>query len=311
MNPEIIVVGSSNIDMVVNAEHLPSAGETILGGKFFMNPGGKGANQAITVARLGSRVRFITKMGNDIFCMQAIQLFEEEGIDPTYISKDPLNPTGVALITVDANAENCIVVASGANANLLPADIARAEKDMAGAEIILVQLEVPIETVEYVADLAAARGIKLVLNPAPVCALSARLLQHVYILTPNRKEAEMLSGIPVQSIEDAERAAAVISSKGVSIVIVTLGAEGVLVLDNGVYTRVPAVAVQAVDTTAAGDVFNGALVVALSEGKGIINAVEFACKAAAIAVTRLGAHASIPYRREVDGPDAVRSKAKD
>ena len=299
MRPSIVVVGSSNTDMVVKAHHLPVPGETILGGTFLMNAGGKGANQAVAAARLGGNVVFIAKTGDDIFGKQAVQLFKEEGIDTNYIITDPENPSGVALITVDAHGENCIVVASGANAALIPADLQKAEKIITDASLILVQLEIPVETVEYVASLAAKNSIKVVLNPAPACALSDDLLSKVSIITPNETEAGMLTGIPVTGRQSAEKAARALAAKGIETVIITMGAEGALLLHDNVIHFFPAPVCQAVDTTAAGDVFNGALVVALAEGKSIMEAVPFAIQAASISVCRMGAQASAPYRHEV------------
>jgi ribokinase len=286
--------------MVIKTKHLPRAGETVLGSTFFMNPGGKGANQAVAGARLGGKVMFICKTGNDIFGHQSQQLFEEEGIDTAYVLSDNRNPSGVALITVDENAENCIVVASGANANLLPADLSAAEEAFRRAEIILMQLEIPVETVEFVAEIASAAGGRVILNPAPARPLSTNLLQHIYILTPNETEAEMISGIKIVDEASAEEAARIIAGMGVQNVILTLGAKGALVYDGCKAEMVAAPKVVAVDTTAAGDVFNGALAVALAENLAMVDAVRFACKAAAISVTRQGAQSSVPYRNEVD-----------
>ncbi|MFD2285894.1 ribokinase [Pedobacter petrophilus] len=296
---EILVVGSSNTDMVIKAGHLPSAGETILGGVFFMNPGGKGANQAVAAARLGGKITFICKTGNDIFGKQSVQLFEEEGINTSYLLSDPKNPSGVALITVDDDAENCIVVASGANATLSPNDLQKTQEVIGNAGIVLMQLEIPLETVEYVAEKAINAGAKVILNPAPACKLPDSLLKKLFIITPNQTEAEMLTEIKVIDIDTAKQAAKIIQAKGVENVIITLGQNGALVLTEDVFTHVKAHKVNAVDTTAAGDVFNGALSVGLAENLDLIAATEFACKAAAIAVTRLGAQSSAPYRNEI------------
>lgn len=295
----ILVVGSSNTDMVIKAAHLPTAGETILGGTFFMNPGGKGANQAVAAARLGGDVTFICKTGNDIFGRQSLQLFKDEGIHTAYILSDPDNPSGVALITVDQNAENCIVVASGANATLSVSDLQKAERIIEQAKIILIQLEIPLETVVHVAKMGASKGARVILNPAPACELSEALLRNVSIITPNKTEAELLSGIVVNDMDSAKRAALLIKEKGVETVIITLGKDGALVLHDNKFTHTPASEVEAVDTTAAGDVFNGAFAVALAENKSILEAVVFACKASAIAVTRLGAQSSAPRRNEI------------
>lgn len=299
MKPSIIVIGSSNTDMVIKADHLPLPGETILGGTFFMNPGGKGANQAVAAARLNGQVTFICKTGNDIFGRQSLQLFEDEGIDTTLIQSDSTNPSGVALITVDKNAENCIVVASGANAFLTPQSLAKAEMVISSARIVLMQLEIPIETVAYVATVAAANNVKVVLNPAPACEIPADLMQNISVITPNKTEAEMLSGVAIIDLETAAAAAKVIREKGVEVVIITLGSKGALIVTDTLTQMIEAPNVKAIDTTAAGDVFNGALAVALSEEKSITDAVAFACQAAAISVTRMGAQSSAPYLHEL------------
>ena len=297
---QILGVGSCNTDMVIKAAHLPRPGETILGGTFFMNPGGKGANQAVAIARLGGPVTFICKTGSDIFGHQSQQLFEEEGINTSYVFSDSGNPSGVALITVDEKAENCIVVASGANANLLPSDLEKAEEAIERADLVLMQLEVPMETVCFVADIAWQKGKKVILNPAPAHPLPADLLRHLYLITPNETEAEMITGVKITDESSAAEAARALSGMGVQHVIITLGSKGALIYSNGKAEMVPALKVEAVDTTAAGDVFNGALTVALSEGRSLKEAARFACKASAISVTRVGAHSSAPYRNEVD-----------
>lgn len=298
----IIVVGSSNTDMVIKSPHLPLPGETILGGTFFMNAGGKGANQAVAAARLGGDITFIAKVGDDIFGKQAIELFSKAGIDTTYVFTDAQHPSGVALINVDDKGENCIVVASGANAALFKEDLEIAKDKIANASIVLMQLETPIVTVEYVAAFAKEKGIQVVLNPAPAAGLSDELLQNINIITPNQHEAAMLTGTEVNDLDSAKHAAKILNGKGVETIIITLGAEGALLYYKDFFTLIETPKVKAVDTTAAGDVFNGALVVALSEGASMVHAVEYACNAAAISVTRLGAQASAPYRNEVAMP---------
>ena len=300
MKPIILVVGSTNTDMVIKADHLPAPGETILGGHFFMNPGGKGANQAVAAKRLGGEVTFIAKTGNDIFGERSVQLFKAEGIDITHMIIDADHPSGVALITVDKNAENCIVVASGANASLIPADIKPATELIKNAGIILMQLEIPLETVLYVALIAKATGAKVILNPAPACPLDEALLKCISIITPNKKEAEMLSGISIKDMESTTSAARAIREKGVETVIITLGATGAYISNKYLEVLIPSPVVNAVDTTAAGDVFNGALAVALSEEIPLKQAVAFACKAASISVTRLGAQSAAPHRSEIE-----------
>jgi ribokinase len=300
MKPSLVVIGSSNTDMVIKTNHLPVPGETILGGNFFMNAGGKGANQAVAAQRLGGNTTLICKTGNDIFGSQALELFKQEGINTNYIISDKINPSGVALITVDERAENCIVVAPGANANLLPDDLTNSIKTICSASIILMQLEIPLQTVNFVANAVKANGVKVILNPAPACELPAALLQNIWMITPNEKEAEMLAGITITDHASVVEAANIIRAKGVEIVIITLGAKGAFIATAEINELVPAPKVTAVDTTAGGDVFNGALAVALSENMPLLNAVSFACHAAALSVTKLGAQASAPDRKEVD-----------
>ncbi len=297
--PSIVVIGSSNTDMVIKSPHLPAPGETILGGEFFMNAGGKGANQAVAAARLGGHISFIAKVGKDIFGKQAMQLFKKEGIDVSTILKDKKSPSGIALITVDHKGENCIAVASGANAALLPADIKKFKAKIETAKILLMQLETPVETIMYAASLAVKNKVKVILNPAPACALPDDLLRNISIITPNEKEAEMLTGIVVHDMISAEKAATALHEKGIETVIITLGAKGALLYHENKFSLINSPKVKAVDTTAAGDVFNGALAVAISEKKLMTDAVKFACKAASISVTRLGAQASAPFRKEV------------
>jgi ribokinase len=296
---KIVVVGSSNMDMVVKTDHIPVPGETVLSGSFFMNAGGKGANQAVAVARLGGEVVFISKLGNDLFGKQFSQLFNHEGIDTRLIQFDESLPSGVALITVDQAGENSIVVASGANANLQNDDLKGALSTIDTAGIVLLQLEIPIQTVNYVVNYAAANGVRVILNPAPAQVLSPELLSGVDILTPNKTEAGMLAGMEVTNLETAGAAARIICDKGVKNVVVTMGSLGAVICENGDLSVQAVRKVETVDSTAAGDVFNGALAVALAEGKVLKEAVAFACEAASISVTRLGAQSSIPYRNEL------------
>ncbi|HEY8396457.1 MAG TPA: ribokinase [Flavihumibacter sp.] len=296
---KIVVVGSSNMDMVVKTDHIPVPGETVLSGSFFMNAGGKGANQAVAVARLGGEVVFISKLGNDLFGKQFSQLFSNEGIDTHHIQFDENLPSGVALITVDKAGENSIVVASGANANLHDNDLKGALPAIDAAGIVLMQLEIPIETVEFVVKYASSKGICVILNPAPAQVLSPDLLSRLDILTPNKTEAGMLAGIEVTDLDAAAQAAQIICRKGVKNVVVTMGSLGAVICEQGEISFQSARKVETVDSTAAGDVFNGALAVALAEGKNLRDAVGFACDAASISVTRLGAQSSIPYRNEI------------
>ncbi|GAB4039553.1 ribokinase [Spirosoma gilvum] len=300
MPGQILVVGSSNTDMVVQTAKLPAPGETVLGGTFFMNPGGKGANQAVGAARLNGNVTFVAKVGADIFGEQAIAGFQQEGINTTYIQTDSDHPSGVALINVDAAGENCITVAPGANAHLLPDETNTALQSVGADALVLVQLEIPLDTVAYVVREATTRGLRVILNPAPAQSLPDDLFPHLFLITPNETEAELLTGIRVTDIATAEQAAQRLHDLGVSNVVITLGSKGAY-LSTGTQSQLIATTpVKAVDTTAAGDCFNGALAVALAEGKSLPEAISFACKAASISVTRMGAQASMPRRDEVD-----------
>jgi len=296
----ITVVGSSNTDMVIKTNKLPLPGETILGGDFLMNPGGKGANQAVAAARLKGSVILVAKTGDDLFGRQAKKLFQSENLNTEFLFSDPESPSGIALITVDENAENCIVVAPGANARLLKADIDQAKEAILESDILLMQLEIPLETVIYAAGIAYNAGKKVILNPAPAQKLPAQLLKMLYMITPNETEAELLTGIAVTDSTSAERAAKALLSSGVKVVVLTLGSKGALLVTESESCLVPAFKVAAVDTTAAGDCFNGALAVALAEELDLHQAIVFANKAASIAVTRMGAQASAPYRHEID-----------
>jgi len=295
----ILVIGSTNTDMVVKTSKFPAPGETILGGSFLMNPGGKGANQAVAAQRLGGNVTFIGKTGDDIFGKQAVELLKKEGINTDKILIDKANPSGIALITVDENGENSIVVASGANGTLVPKDITDIDFLSDEIEVLLLQLEIPLETVIYAASLSAKMKKKVILNPAPARPLPDHLLNDLYMITPNETEAEQLTGISVTDAISAQQAALTLKEKGVQNIIITMGASGAYVLSSEYSGMVEAPKVKAVDTTAAGDTFNGALAVFLSEGENIQKAVSLACKAASVSVTRFGAQASVPKREEV------------
>lgn len=297
---KIIVLGSCNTDMVIQTNRLPVPGETILGGEFMMTPGGKGANQAVAASRLGGNVTFITKVGNDIFGQQSLDLYQSENINTDYIFSDPDNPSGVALITVDSHAENCIVVASGANMSLSKEDVDKCRSEIESADILLMQLEIPLETVEYAAQIASKAGVKVVLNPAPAAMQSPEVYRNINVFIPNKTEAEIISGISITDWDSAQKASDAISDKGVDIVIITLGSSGALLKHEGQYYNIPVeVPVKAVDTTAAGDTFCGAFCVALSEGMELVDAVRFAHRAAGISVTNMGAQVSIPYRKDI------------
>ena len=297
---KIVVIGSSNTDMVVRCQRMPRPGETVLGGEFMMNPGGKGANQVVAVARLGGDAAFIGKVGDDLFGRQTREQLSGEGIDVAHLGTAAHCASGVALINVDAEGENSISVASGANAQLSPADIDAAEKLIADAAIVLMQLEVPVATVTHAAKIAKKHGVMVVLNPAPAPStpLPDELLENVDIMIPNRTELELISGMPCTASVTAavERMGAL----GVPTLVITLGSAGAMICRGGESTMVPSFKVMAVDTTAAGDTFCGGLCVALSEGKNIDEAVLFGNLAASLTVTRAGAQQAIPTRAEVD-----------
>lgn len=299
----IIVIGSSNTDMVIRCSRLPRPGETVLGGSFMMNHGGKGANQAVAAAKLGGDTVFIGKVGDDVFGHQTVEMLTSLGIDTRFLCVSATEPSGVALINVDEHtAENSISVASGANGAIRPADIDAAEEVIASASLILMQLEIPIDTVTYAAKMAKRHGVTVVLNPAPAPSepLPEELLENVDIIIPNKTEAEVITGIAIDTPQDELRAIRSLHSKGISTVIFTLGSKGALLCQNGDCEEVPSFKVKAVDTTAAGDTFCGALCVGLSEGKEVRPAMIFANQAAAISVTRKGAQQSVPTRAEVD-----------
>ena len=300
MSSQILVIGSSNTDMVVKTDKLPAPGETVLGGIFLMNPGGKGANQAVAAARLGGQVVFVAKVGNDIFGQEAIAGFRQEGIDTTHVLTDSEHPSGVALINVDASGENCITVAPGSNAHLQPAETEVALQTARPDTLVLLQLEIPLSTVESVVEQAVVKGLRVILNPAPAQTLRTDLFRHLFLITPNETEAELFTGIRVTDLPTAKQAAQKLHALGVSNVVITLGSKGAYFSTGMEDQLITTATVKAIDTTAAGDCFNGALTVGLAEDKSLPEAIAFACKAASISVTRMGAQASMPKREEVD-----------
>jgi ribokinase len=300
---KILVIGSSNTDMVIKTDRLPYPGETIVNGSFMANSGGKGANQAVAAARLGGDVTFITKRGNDLFGNKSIGLLMREAIDTQYIIKDLEHPSGVALITVDSKGRSSGVTAPGANNYLFPENLPDSIFESGKFEILLLQLEIPLSTVEYSVIKANKNGIKIILNPAPVKDIPEGLYKHLWLITPNRKEAEILSGVNVTGRSSAEKASDFFLEKGVQNVIISMGAEGAFVKSQDYTGIIPAVKIRVVDITAAGDVFNGALTVALAEGNDFRRSVIFANKAASISATRMGAQASAPYRKEISELD--------
>ncbi|MEM7791611.1 MAG: ribokinase [Verrucomicrobiota bacterium] len=300
---KIVVIGSSNTDIVIKSRSLPKPGETVLGEDYLMNPGGKGANQAVAAAKLGGSVAFIAKVGDDDFGRGARQNFARFGIDVSHISIDPDKPSGVAAIMVDDAGENSISVAPGANNALGVSEVKDALPVIEAANVVLLQLESPLETVEFAIRSSRGLGKTVILNPAPACALPGEFIAQLDVITPNETEAEILSGIPVKSIEGARKAAEVLKAMGVRAVVLTLGARGAFVLSDAFDGLIPVEPADAIDTTAAGDTFNGALAVALAEGRAIEHAVAFANRAGAISVTRMGAQASAPFREELPEPE--------
>ena len=294
--PRIVVVGSSNTDMVVKSRRIPAPGETVTGGQFVMAPGGKGANQAVAAARLGAQVTLVAKVGDDLFGRQAVEGYQNEGIATDFIVGDPQHHTGVALILVDEKGENLISVASGANHALSPLDVEKAVEPIRAADAVMLQLEIPLPVVQRTAELAAEAGVPVILDPAPAPSepLDGELLRHVTYLTPNESEAERLTGIRVVDEESARTAAEKLLAAGARHVIVTLGAKGALVAGAGPSRLIPSRIVDALDSTAAGDAFNGGLATALARGLELVEAVEEACLVGALSTTRLGAQPSLP-----------------
>lgn len=296
----VLVVGSSNTDMVIRVPRIPPPGETVLGGEFQMAAGGKGANQAVAAARAGGRVTFVARVGDDIFGDRALAVFRADGVETRFVARTPGAPSGVALINVDDRGENSISVASGANALLSVADVEAAAAAFDGADIVLLQLESPLDTVEAAIREAQRRGVPIVLNPAPARELDNTLLSRVSVLTPNEHEAGLLAGVIVEDEPGAREAARRLRARGSRSVVITRGARGVYASAEAFEGSLPAFPVEPVDTTAAGDVFNGALAVALVEKLGLADAVRFAQAAAAISVTRPGAQPSAPTRAEIE-----------
>ncbi len=297
----LVVVGSSNTDMVVKSAKIPTGGETVLGGDFVMVPGGKGANQAVCAAKLGADVKLVARVGDDTFGEASLANFAATGVDTRYVTTDSTAPSGIALITVDEKGENAIVVAAGANLRLTPDDVDRARDAIAQADAVVLQLEIPQETVAHTIKLARSLGVRIVLNPAPIRPISRDLLGMVDVLIPNQHEAAELIGRPGEGLGlDPVTAAKELRSLGAGAVVITLGGQGSYVCDGEVTSFVEPMRVTPVDTTAAGDAFTASLACALSEGQDMLSAVRFATRVAAISVTRVGAQPSLPSRAELE-----------
>ncbi len=300
MPAKITVVGSLNMDLVVRSPRIPMPGETLLGRGFVTLPGGKGANQAVAAARLGGEVTMIGRLGTDGFADSLRTSLGADGVDHSQVIPTPEEPTGVALITVDDAGRNTIIVASGANWQVTPADVDAAEAAITGADVLLLQLELPLESVMRAAQIAKAHGVRVVLNPAPARPLPPELLALVDILIPNEPETALLSGLPVEDEAQAHAAAARLLELGVGAVILTLGSRGALLTTAEGSHLVPAFPVTPVDTTAAGDAFLGGLAVALGEGKSLIEAMRWGNATGGLSTTRFGAQPSLPRRSDVE-----------
>ena len=301
MRARSVVVGSVNMDLVVGAPKIPAPGETVIGGDLQTFPGGKGANQAVAAARLGAQVAMVGRVGDDAFGAQLKQTLENDGVDLAYVQNTAVTPSGVALIVVDAAGQNSIVVASGANMRLTPADVEAAAPAIRAADVLVLQLESPLETVQRAAELARAHGVTVILNPAPARPLLPELLALVDVIIPNESETAALTGLPVTSADELTAAADRLRAQGVGMVILTLGARGALLATAGGVRRFPAFPVdQVVDTTAAGDAFVGGLATAVAEKQPLDAAIAWGNAAGALAVTRAGAQPSLPTRAAVE-----------
>ena len=302
MPTKIVIIGSSNMDMITQVADLPKPGETLLGGIFSTAGGGKGANQAVAAARISkdTEVAFIACLGTDAFGDEMLAAMQKDGIDTQYIFREA-GPSGVAAIFVsNETGENCIGVSPGANSKLDCQKIDQAIPMIKNADIIILQHEIPLETVEYVINKAADLGKTIILNPAPAFPVKKEILQKISIITPNETESELITGISVTDEESAKFAAEKLLDAGVKNVIITMGSKGALYANKEKQTLIPGQPAKALDTTAAGDTFNAALAIYIAEGNSISEAIKFANKAAAISVTRKGAQPSIPYRKELD-----------
>lgn len=294
----ICVIGSLNMDLVVNVDAMPKPGQTIIGSNFKEVPGGKGANQAVAMARLNGNVSMIGKVGEDGFGQTLINSLKNDKVDTTYIQTTK-GSTGVALITVDKNAQNSIVVLPGANFEVKEEDIDNNIKAIENSDIVVLQLETPLNTIKYALNKAKELNKYTILNPAPAVKLDDEIIKNVDLLTPNETELEIISGVSIETEEDIQKAAQIMIEKGVKELIVTLGSKGSLYINKEKSMFKKAYKVEAVDTTAAGDSYTGALAVALSQDKGIEDAMDFASKVGALSVLKEGAQSSLPTLEDV------------
>ena len=299
MSPKIVVVGSANTDFVLGVPELPSRGATVLGNEFRVVRGGKGANQAVAAARLGADVTFVARLGTDSFGDEALAAYREEGIRTDFIVQDPGTHSGIALIMVNPDGENVIGVGPGANSHLTAEDVQAASTAIQEADCVLLQLEIPVRAVQAAAEIAHRHQVRVILNPAPAQKLPPEILQSIDYLTPNETEAAILAGEDPSGIgpDSLPRLAAILR---VPNLVVTLGARGACILQNGKTSVIPTFPITPVDTTASGDAFNGALAVALARGEDLSQAVKYANAAGAITATRPGAQPSLPTRKELD-----------
>ena len=300
MRPKIAVIGSSNIDFVAKVPKLPIPGETVIGSDLVIVPGGKGANQAVSIARLGSDVTFVTKLGMDDFGELAIKNFKNDGIDISFISRSQNAPSGTALIFVDNAGQNVLVAVPGANAELSVEDINRSRSVVENADVLVLQLEVPLDTVEYAVSVASENGIPIIMNPAPGRKLKPELIGKFSYLTPNETETEILTNIRVVDEASAKEAGLLLMGYGADNVVITMGKHGAMLISSDTCELIPGFEVKAVDATAAGDAFTGGLAYATATGKKLKDAVMFANAVAALTVTKMGAQPSLPYKKEVE-----------
>lgn len=297
----VLVFGSINMDLVARTPRLPAVAETITGHEFFTAPGGKGANQAVAVARLGVPTKMVGRVGGDAFGPELRQNLNAAGVDTSPVFTDTSVSSGVAIIAVDDQAQNNIIIIPGANGRVGAEDVQRLEQNLPGAKALLLQLEVPLEAVTAAAQLARQHGVAVILDPAPARDLPIELYAAVDLLTPNEVEAAQLVGFPVKTPEDADRAATVLRGRGVKIVIIKMGALGVFYAQaSGEKGFVPAFKVEAIDTVAAGDAFNGGLATALVEGQALATALRWGAAAGALSATKRGAQPSMPGRAEFE-----------